>query len=129
MAALSDYLKDKLLDHAVGKTSYTMPGTVKVCLYTSNPTAADVGTEVTGGSYTRQTLATAAASGGSAVTSGVITFSGLPDCTSTPITHVAVRDSGSGGNLLWFGPLAASKSPSAGDSVSIAAGDLVFTLS
>lgn len=44
----SDYLENKLLDHQLGKTSYTMP-TVYVGLFTAAPSDSGGGTEVSGG--------------------------------------------------------------------------------
>ena len=60
---LSDYLENKLIDHFLGTTSYTMPTPVYVALYTVTPSDAGGGTEATGGSYARQTAAFAASSG------------------------------------------------------------------
>ena len=40
MAAISTYLGNKLLDHSLGSTSFTMPANVYVALYTATPSAA-----------------------------------------------------------------------------------------
>lgn len=124
---ISNYLENKLLDHSLGKTSFTMPATVRLALYTSDPTDADSGTEVTGGSYARQPLTVSAASGGATANDADIEF---PVATANwgTITHVGIRDAGSGGNLLWHGALAASKAIDSGDQFKIAAGDLDVTL-
>jgi len=45
----SDYLEGKVLDHLLGRTTYTAPATVYVALYTSAPTDSGGGTEVSGG--------------------------------------------------------------------------------
>ena len=55
MAGFSDYLEDKVLDHVFGGTAYTAPATLYVALYTVAPDDTGGGTEVTGGSYVRQT--------------------------------------------------------------------------
>src|SRR4051794_26029028 len=111
---LSDYAENKLLDHILGKTSLTMPATVRVALFTADPGEAGPGTEVSGGSYARQALATSAASGGAAANSGDIAF---PVATADwgTVTHVAILDAASGGNLLWHAPLNASKIVQSGD--------------
>ena len=58
MAGFSDYLEDKVLDHVFGGVAYTATNkTLYVALYTVAPTDTGGGTEVTGGSYARQTLA------------------------------------------------------------------------
>jgi len=126
MSALSNYLENKLLDHALGTASYTMP-TVYLALYTSDPTDADTGTEVSGGGYARQAVSFNAASGGSASNSSDITF---PQATADwgTITHIGLRDASTGGNLLWYGALDVAKTINNGDTFEISAGDLVVTL-
>lgn len=115
--AKSTYLINSLLNVALRATAYTAPTTVYVALYTTNPTIADSGTEVTGGSYARQTITFAAPSGGSVANSNAITFTNMPAAT---ITHIAIRDALTVGNLLHFAPATASKTTNAGDSVTIA---------
>ena len=61
---LSNYLENKILDHFLGTTSYTMPADVYVALYTAAPNDAGGGTEATGGSYARQIATFSSASGG-----------------------------------------------------------------
>lgn len=127
---MSTYLADKLLDHSLGHTSYTMP-TVYVLLYTTDPTmpAATGGVEVATGSYARVALSglIGAAASGSAANTGAIAF---PAATADWGTIVAVglADASTGGNILKAGPLAASKVVSNGDSFSIPIGDLVDAL-
>lgn len=94
----SNYLENKIIDHVLRNTAYTPPSTVYAALYTSNPGEGDTGTEVTGGSYARQSAAFSAASGGATANTGVITFADVPAAT---ITHVGLRDALSGGNLLY----------------------------
>src|SRR4051812_23251845 len=54
MVGMSDYSARKVLDHLVGKTSFTMPATVYLALFTVLPSDANAGaTEVSGGSYAR----------------------------------------------------------------------------
>ena len=47
MGSFTDYLENKVLDHVVGKTSFTMPAVVAVALFTAAPSDAGGGTEVT----------------------------------------------------------------------------------
>ena len=74
MAEFSNYLENKVLDHVLRNTSYTSPTTVYVGLYTSDPTDAGSGTEVSGGSYARQSLSVTTASGGVVTSSADVTF-------------------------------------------------------
>ena len=125
MAASSTYLENKILDYVLRNVAYTAPTTVYLALYTSNPTAADTGTEVTGGSYARQSIAFSAASSGATSNSGTITFSSMPAAT---VTHFGIRDASTAGNLLFYGPLAASKTTASGDSLTASASSLSVTV-
>lgn len=124
--ALSDYAENKLLDHVLGRTSYTKP-TTYVALYTSAPTDAGGGTEVSGGSYARQTLTVNASASGTTKPSANIDF---PIATASwgTITAVGILDASSGGNLLAYSSLVTSKTIAAGDQLVIPKDDLVFTM-
>lgn len=117
---LTNYLENKLLDHFLGTTSYAMP-TVYVGLFTVSPTDAGGGTEVTGGSYARQTAAFSAAASGETSNSGNIDFTGMPACTTVAI---ALFDNLTSGNMLLWGTLTTNKTTDAGDTLRIATGDL-----
>lgn len=124
----SDYLENKLLDHQVGKTSYTMP-TAYVALFTAAPSDTGGGTEVTGGSYARKTTAGAdwnAAASGSTSNANALTF---PTATASwgTVTHWGIYDASSAGNLLRWAALTTSKTIASGDTASFAAGALVLT--
>ena len=127
MAELSNYLENELIDHLLRNLAYTSPTTVYVALYTDDPTDADAGTEVTGGSYARQSVAFGAPSDGAADNSSDITFPTASASWGT-ITHVGLRDAVTGGNLLFHSPLAASKAVGNGDTFKINAGDLDVSL-
>lgn len=128
MAALSNYLRAALLNATLRNTTYTSPATVYLALYTSDPTAADSGTEVSGGSYARQAVAFSPPSGGATDNSAQLDF---PKATADwgTITHFGVRDAASGGNLLFFGALAASKTINTDDKLQVEAGSLDISLS
>lgn len=122
---LSNYLENKLLDHFLGTTSYTMPASVYVALYTVAPSDAGGGTEVTGGSYARQTATFSAASSGATSNDANIDFTNMP--TST-VVAIGVHDALTSGNLLVWGTLTANKSLDAGDTLRIATGDLDISI-
>ena len=106
MSGDSTYLARKLLDVRTGKTAYSLP-TVSIGLYTTAPTDAGGGTEVSGGSYARVTTAgsdwNAAAGSAPASTSNAnaLTF---PMATADWGTVVAFGgfDASTSGNLLWW---------------------------
>ena len=129
MGSMSDYLEDAVLNHIFGKSSYTPP-TIYVGLSTADPLDDGSGlAEPSGGSYAR--VATSAsdwttASGGSISNANEITF---PQATGDwgTITHFALFDAATGGNMLYHGALTTSKNPTAGDTASFAPGDLTVT--
>ena len=121
---LTNYLENKLLDHFLGTTAYTMP-TVYVGLFTVAPGDAGGGTEVTGGSYARQTAAFTAASSGATSNSANIDFTGMPAATTVAI---ALFDAITSGNMLVHGTLTTNKTTDAGDTLRIATGDLDISI-
>lgn len=129
MAGFSDYLEDKVLDHVFGGVAYTAPTTHYVALYTVAPTDTGGGTEVTGGSYARQT-STFTVSGTNPTTATSAAAVEYPTATANYGTVVAVGilDASSGGNLLAYANLTASKVVSTGDVFRFDAGDIDITL-
>jgi len=124
---MSNYLENALINGTLRATSYTAPTTVYVALYTTDPTDADVGTEVTGGSYARQSVTFAAPSNGVSTNSADITFPTATAAQGT-VTHMGLRDALTAGNLLYHTPLDASKTIDLGDIFKITTGNLSVTL-
>ena len=124
--AFTDYLETKLLAHTFSNTAFTTPGTVYVALYTVAPTDSSAGTEVSGGSYARQSAAFTT-SGNTASNTSAIEY---PTATAAygTVVAVAVLDSLSGGNMLAYAALSANKTIATGDVFRIPAGDLDITL-
>jgi hypothetical protein len=127
MAEMSNYLENALINVTLRNTAYTTPTTVYLALYTTDPTDADTGTEVTGGSYARQSITFGAPSNGASTNSAAIEF---PQCTASwgTVTHVGIRDASTAGNLLYHTPLDASKTIDSGDIFKIAISSLSVTL-
>ena len=128
MAAASDYLENKLLDHSLGTAAFTSPGTVYVGLHTASPLDDDSGAnEVTGGGYLRKAAAFAAAAAGSASTNATITFDAATANWGT-ITHISLYDAAATGNLLFHGAVTTSKTIETGDTFQISSGNLTISL-
>jgi len=124
---LTQVADNLLLDLATGKTSaapFTAP--LKLALVTANGSATANGTEVTGGSYARQSATFNAASGGSATTSATVSFTSMPAAT---VVGVELWDSATTPKRVWWGPLSASKTVNAGDTFQIVSGALTVSLS
>jgi hypothetical protein len=124
--SFSNYLETKVLEHTFSNTAYTSPSTVYVGLFTSSPSEDGSGTEVSGGSYARQSGAFTT-SGNTATTSAAIEF---PTATASwgTITHIGIYDASSAGNLLAYAALTASKAIASGDVFRIPTGDIDITL-
>ena len=127
MAELSDYLENKILDHVLRNVSYTSPTTVYVGLFTTDPTDAGSGTEVSGGSYARQILSVTTATAGIVTSSGDVTF---PQATASwgTISHIGLLDAITSGNLLMHTALTTSRAIESGDILKISSGNLTATL-
>jgi len=123
----SNYLEDKVLDHVLATTAYTAPAGVYLALFTSDPAEDASGTEVSGNGYARESVSFNAASGGSATgptTDTEFTASGGSFGT---VSHFAVFDAASSGNMLYYGALSASKTVADGDSIRFVADSITIT--
>jgi len=127
MAEMSNYLENALINGTLRATSYTAPTTVYVGLYTTDPTDANTGTEVSGGSYARTSATFGAPSNGVTTNSAAVTF---PTATGTwgTVGWIGILDAATSGNLLYHTPLTSSKSITSGDIFTIAIGNLSVTL-
>lgn len=127
MTDLSDYYEDNIIDHMFRAAAFTPAATIYVGLYTAAPTDAGGGTEVSGGSYARESFTFTAASGGATANSADITFTTATANWGT-ITHVGIFDAVTVGNLLAWGALTASKAVNNGDTFKINTGDLDLSI-
>ena len=127
MAAFSNYLENALINGTLRATSYTAPTTVYVGLFTSDPTDAGSGTEVSGNAYARQSATFAAPSNGVSSTSADVQF---PQATGTwgTVGWFGIFDALTTENLMYHGALTASKTIETGDVFKIASGNLTVTL-
>lgn len=128
---MSNHLENAMLNLTLNGSAFTAISTPYVSLHTADPTDAGTGTEVSGGSYARQSasFATAAGTGGSVSTDADITF---PTATADwgTITHIGIWDSATVGssNLLYHTALDTSKTITSGDIFKILTGNLTVTL-
>lgn len=120
---MTTYLAEALLNEVLRNTGYSPPATVYVGLYTVSPGEAGGGTEVTGGSYARQSVTFSAPSSSTTSNSGTVTF---PTATANwgTVVAFAISDASSAGNMLLYSSLSASKTINSGDTASFSAGQL-----
>jgi hypothetical protein len=127
MAEMSNFLENALINATLRNTTYTSVATVYVSLWTSDPTDAGSGTEVSGGSYARTAVTFAAPSNGVTTNSGDVTF---PTCTSAwgTVGWIGINDALTTGNLLYHTALDTAKTIDSGDIFKISTGNLSVTL-
>ena len=123
---LPDTIENQLLDALVGTSAYTVTTPIKLALVTANGSDSAAGTEVTGGSYARQTIAFDAASSGSIANNAAISFTGMPACT---VVGIEIYDSAGSPKRLAYGPLTASRTVTSGDTVQFASSAVTLSLS
>lgn len=118
--AKSDYAENLVLRYLLTTESVTRPAEVYYALFTSDPAETGATGEVSGGSYARLPL-TMAVDGNTATNESAIQFTGLP---AAIITHFALFDALTGGNMLYHGELEDPKTTNSGDTLTLPAGDL-----
>lgn len=122
---LPNIIENQLLDALVGTAAYTMTGPVKLALVTANGDDASAGTEVTGGSYARQTIAFDAAASGQIANNASISFTGMPAVT---VVGIELYDSAGSPKRLAYGALTTSRTITAGDTVQFASSAITLSL-
>lgn len=131
----SDYTEDKFLDHITGKTSFTKP-TAYIGLSTADPTddASGNAEPTSTGGYTRITTSGSdwdAASGGATANATALSFpisTGAWSTGASNLTHFALWDAVSGGNMLAHADLGTPRAVNAADIIlRFAIGDLDLT--
>lgn len=122
MAGIVRVEEQNLINGWLGITTYTAATTpMKLALATVTGTDTTAGTEVTGGSYARQTITFSAPTLGTPTTtsnSGLISFTGMPAVTTTGID---IYDSTATPVRRAFAALTSSKTTASGDTLSFAA--------
>jgi len=124
--SLSNTFETDVLEWLFTDTSVTRPTAWYIGLFTTDPTDADSGTEVSGGSYVRE-AATFSVTGDAATTTAAVEW---PVATADwgTITHIGVYDASTAGNLIAHAALTASKTINTDDVFRIPASSLQMTL-
>lgn len=130
MSAFSNYLEGKLVDHVLRNTAMASPTTVYLALYTSDPAEDGSGAEAVYTNYARQASTwTALDANGQTKNAAAVAFPANGNATaSTTITHAAIFDALTGGNMLIYGPLANPKTLAVGDVLSFSENGLTLTI-
>lgn len=136
MSAASNYLENKVLDHVLGNTQFSQPANLYLGLFTNDSGNAatnleagtltdEVSTNTTG--YGRQPVSFGVASSGSSSTDQTVTFDPATANWGT-ITHVAVMDASTSGNVLFWGAVTTSKTIESGDTFQVSSSNLTVSL-
>jgi len=123
----SDYLETALLNHVLRATALASPSTVYVGLYTTAPTDAGGGVEVSGNGYARKAIAFSAPAGGSTSNSSTVTFPAAVPAGWGTVVAFGVFDSLSSGNLLYWATLTDSRTVAIGEQPYFPAASLVIS--
>jgi hypothetical protein len=133
MGSLTQFLDVEILNRVFNGTAYTPPSTVYIGLSSTQPTqvggSSPAGwTETVYTNYARQAISFGAAASRSIAQSALVTF---PTCGATgdTVDYWGLFDASTGGNLLAFGQLAASKNIVSGNVPSIASGQVTVSVS
>ena len=128
MAELSTWMEDKIVNF-MRAVAITGQAAVYVALFTSDAglEGGVITSEVSGGSYARQLAGLSASADGVSANAADITF---PTATASwgTVTHVALMDTVTAGNVVMHSALDVSKTVGSGDTFKINAGDLDVTV-
>jgi len=128
--SLSNAIETHTLKYLLTTDSVTRPTTWHVALCTTDPDDSTLGTEVTGGSYARQSAAFTV-TGNSATNSSDIEFPEATANYSGTVVAVMIMPAATGGtasNMIVHAQLTIDKAISTGDIFRIPAGDLEITI-
>lgn len=130
MSSFSNYTENLLLNWLLTTNSATRPTAWYVALFTAAPSDAGGGTEVTGNGYARVATGTISVSGTdtTATNSAAIEFAAASGGNWGTVTHAAIFDASTSGNMLAWAALTTSRTINDGDVFRIPAGSLTVTL-
>ncbi|NUU74183.1 phage tail fiber protein [Paenibacillus xylanilyticus] len=127
MLSKSNYWKRASINAALRGVNFTAPAKVYIALYTSNPTDADTGQEVTGGGYARQQVTfgdPVIAERRAAVQNTADVSFPIATADQGLITHIGIRDAATGGNLLYHGAVKTPRTVLTNDLIRFLVGQL-----
>jgi hypothetical protein len=131
MGTFSDYLENKWLTHTLKSTAFTKPTGLFLALSTTDPLDAGSGiTEPVGNNYARKTCLanfTTASTTRSISNTTEITMNTASGSWGT-ITHWALFDAVTSGNMLCHGNFSTGKSVVNGQTPKVLAGELVISI-
>ena len=140
MSKFSNYSETNIIETTLRGAVFPVPAKTYLALFTADPTDANVtANEVSLAAwpaYARQDAAAGAAisTGWSAPADGVtsnakvITFAANNGASSVTVTHMAIYDAITGGNMLYHAPLVSPKTLLVGDVISFGISAITVTV-
>jgi len=141
---ISNYLENKILDFLLRGQSFIPPSSLYVTLCSGSPVDSSTGSnllEMSGGGFVRKEVpsstsgwystqgdTSAQSTGTSGIASNLNSILWQNSGWSGIVTHVAICDSGSAGNLLFYGELSYPKQVASGDNILFNQGKLAIQL-
>ena len=129
MSSLSDYGEGAILDHLFGIAAMAQP-TLYIAVSTADPTDAGTGVaEPLGNGYARIATASSDWQRTDNVVDNVNELS-FPEATGSwgTLTHIAIFDAASGGNMIAHAALGTSKAIAANETLRFPVGNITFSM-
>ena len=98
------YLKNKILNHILGISAFTMPSSIYIGLFNVSPDNTYSGIEVAASGYSRVSASFSTSTNNRAVISSDVTITAGSTRFGT-IEAIGIFDASTGGNLLCYFPL------------------------
>ena len=130
MSSFSDYTENLVLTYLFTNGSVTRPTAWYVGLFTAAPSDTGGGTEVSGSGYARKATGTITVSGTgtTATNSAAIEFAAASGGNWGTVTHAAIFDAETSGNMLAWAQLTTARTINDGDVFRVPASSLTVTL-
>lgn len=122
-------LANKLLDHILKTTSFSVPTNIYIALYSSAPTATGGGTELSGNGYARKVHDSwDVGAANVSENTGIVVFDAASGGDWLEAVAFGLFDAITGGNFLAWGDLIVAKTVTEGDTAEFADGALDVSL-
>ncbi len=130
MSSFTDYTENLVLNWLLTTNSATRPTAWYVGLFTAAPSDTGGGTEVSGNGYARKATGTMTITGTAttATNAAAIEFAPASGGNWGTLTHAAIFDALTTGNMLAWAPLTTSRTINDGDVFRVPASSLTVTL-
>lgn len=123
MSELTNYSENELLNVFLRNIAFTSPTAIYLAIFSAAPGEAGGGTEITDDG--RKAIVIGAPSNGVGASTGAVTFA---ITTAVTVTHAALFDDPTAGNMLMYTPLTSPLGPTvSGDTIRFVIGAVTAT--